>query len=136
MRGNTRICGTDLNNYSSLASKWKNNKNLKDWWRTRSADEKVDWYRSEQTHTAGAKRDFSWITFTETNRQEQQRARVTINNHLCLTQYIRAKFCEGVPRDVAIRELDLFVRTNPQLCVYENNQWRMRVIAWHPRARE
>ena len=70
MLGNKRICGTDLNNYMSLASKWKNNKNLKDWWRTRSADEKVDWYRSEQTHTAGAKRDFSWITFTETNRQE------------------------------------------------------------------
>ena len=54
-----------------------------------------------------------------------QRARVTINNHLCLTQYIRAKFCEGVPRDAAIREFDLFVRTKPELCIYENDQWHV-----------
>ena len=124
-RGNQQWCKTDINNYTALANRWRNQRHLKVWWASRTANQKAVWFQQEQAHVSGSKRAFDSISYCETASQQQVSSRRAILNHVSLTTFIRYKFQEGIGRAEAIAEFGRIVNEQPQTCVHENGQWHV-----------
>jgi hypothetical protein len=124
-RGNQKICQPDVNNYAALVGRWKQSKKLKEWWANLPASQKVDWYRREQGHCAGTKRDFSSVVYQETTQQMATGSRYILLRHIPLVQFIRVKFAEGVNRPMAIVQFNEIVSERRASCVYENGEWHV-----------
>ena len=125
VRGLQKICAPDVNNYAALANRWRSNKKLKLWWNNKTLTEKTQWYRDEQNHCAGSKRDFSTVGYEEGQSQKAKQTRLAKLDHIPLAVYIRHKFCEGTQKAQAIQMFEEYVKENPSLCVYENKQWHV-----------
>ena len=63
MRGNVAICIQYQNSYSSLANTWKSQKSIKPWWTAKSKEEQAQWYKEQQSHQVGTKRNFDAISY-------------------------------------------------------------------------
>jgi hypothetical protein len=124
-RGNQKVCQPDVNNYAALVGRWKQNKKLKDWWSMLPVSAKIEWYRREQNHCAGTKRDFSQVSYTESASQMSVGSRYARLLHIPLTQFIRVKFAEGMNRPMAIAQFNEIVTERRASCVWENNEWHV-----------
>ena len=124
-RGNQKVCQPDVNNYAALVGRWKQNKKLKEWWANLGASARVEWYRREQSHCAGTKRDFNQVVYQETTEQKSTGSRNARLLHIPLIQFIRVKFAEGVSRAVAIVQFNDIVSQRRSSCVFENNEWHV-----------
>ena len=107
------LCTTDVNNYASLAKRWQNNKKIRTWWNNKTPTEKTQWYREEQNHCAGSKREFSTVDYEEGQSQKAKQTRLAKFYHIPFAVYIRYKLCEGTQRTQAILLFDQYVIENP-----------------------
>ena len=53
LRGNQKICDTDVAEYSSLVNRWKTQRNLHTWWSNLTPDAQAAWYRKQQESSGG-----------------------------------------------------------------------------------
>ena len=95
------------------------------WWTSLPPQDKVQWYRKEQSHFAGAKRSLSSVQFEESTTSVAQRSRLNLYNHIPLSVFVRSKFCEGVRRNAAVLQLNAIVSEQREQCVFENGQWHV-----------
>jgi len=114
-----------VNNYAALSNRWKANKRLKIWWSSLSPAAKVEWYRKEQSHCSGQKRDFSQVGYMESATQQSVNSRLALYNHIPVSVFIRQKFLENVSRAAAILQFEAIVNSNRQQCIFENGQWHV-----------
>ena len=125
MCGNQKVCIDDVNNYQALATRWKQQRALKQWWKDLPAPQKVEWYRKEQKHCAGQKRNFDNVAFIEQASVSHVQSRRGILNHIPLNLFIRNSFMEGIARPQAIMLFNQIVLEHRANCVYENGEWHV-----------
>ena len=124
-RGNVPICVFDVNSYSSLAARWKSQKSLKPWWVAKSKEEQAQWYKEQQAHQGGTKRNFDAISHEEVSGSKSGTSKKSILMHIPLEVYIREQFAMGKDGTEAKLEFARIVEEQREQCVFENNQWHV-----------
>ena len=111
VRGNQSVCKADVSSYRSLQNRWKTQRSLKTWWDNKSESDKVEWYRAQQKHERGQKRNFDSITYEETSFKETVQNDMEADNWVPINVFIRLRFAEGVNRTTAIAEFSHLLHT-------------------------
>ena len=125
MRGNVAICIADQNSYGSLSHRWKSQKSLKPWWTSKTKEEQAQWYKEQQSHQGGTKRNFDQISHEESSGSMTETAKRAILNHIPLTVFIREQFMMGVDKFQAQLEFARIVEHQTADCIYENGEWHV-----------
>ena len=122
MRGSLSVCSSDVAAYSSLVARWKSQRSLKSWFQGLSDHDRIAWYRKQQNHTAGKKRTFEDMQYTEQDKQSIVSSSLDQDCWVPFGIFARNKFLEGVDRNRAGAEFRALV---------QSGQGRFRRGQWH-----
>jgi hypothetical protein len=124
MRSNQKICQPCVNSYSSLANRWKTNKNLKLWWASLGEVGQADWYR-KQHGSSNMKRKFENIGYSESSSHSDERTKHAVGDMIPLNIFIRRKTLEGLSAAMATQEFQRLVDDKHTLAEFTRGQWHV-----------
>ncbi len=121
-RGSQQICDPDVKAYNSLTQRWKGKPNLRKWWNSKSESEQAEWYRKQQAHIPGTKRQFDCMRVSETSFGHAVRDDVKEDDWIPLNIYQRRMALEGVSQADSAQEFK-------RICERGDGMWRSG--QWH-----